>query len=204
MRSELQVIASLLLPKECISLRGTYGESAASYVICITFWAFGARSWTAKGLGVAPEMVIFSFAAELAPQGRRACRCSRSQKLSWSSTSRPPRARARRTGNIARARRRGDRGGGSSSRCSVARHRLRARGACAVAENPVRFCLSVCRPTIRTTSRDNVTKLLHSVFAVTFPRLLAGEECGKVFSVPAIAKLQRHDAGRARIAAIAS
>ena len=51
---------------------------------------------------------------------------------------------------------------------------------------------------------DNVTKLLHSVFAVTFPRLLAGEECGKVFSVPAIAKLQRHDAGRARIAAIAS
>ena len=184
MRSELQVIASLLLPKECISLRGTYGESAASYVICITFWAFGARSWTAKGLGVAPEMVIFSFAAELAPQGRRACRCSRSQKLSWSSTSRPPRARARRTGNIARARRRGDRGGGSSSRCSVARHRLRARGACAVAENPVRFCLSVCRPTIRTTSRDNVTKLLHSAFAVAFPRLLTGEECGIILLRP--------------------
>ena len=129
-------------------------------------------------------MVIFSFAAELAPQGRRACRCSRSQKLSWSSTSRPPRARARRTGNIARARRRGDRGGGSSSRCSVARHRLRARGACAVAENPVRFCLSVCRPTIRTTSRDNVTKLLHSAFAVAFPRLLTGEECGIILSRP--------------------
>ena len=96
------------------------------------------------------------------------------------------------------------RGSHEAPRVHHAARRRGCRVACSVAENPVRFCLSVCRATICTISRDNVTKLLHSVFAVTFPRLLAGEECGKVFSVPAIAKLQRHDAGRARIAAIAS
>src|SRR6516162_411615 len=36
MLSELQVITSLLLPKGCISLSGTYEESGASYVICVT------------------------------------------------------------------------------------------------------------------------------------------------------------------------
>ena len=39
MLSELQVITSLLLPKGCISLSGTYEESGASYVICVTLCA---------------------------------------------------------------------------------------------------------------------------------------------------------------------
>ncbi len=64
----------------------------------------------------------------------------------------------------------------------------------------------------RITSRDCHTQF----FAVAVPRLLASEECGiillrlalknsvEVFSVSTVAKLQRHDAGRARIAAIAS
>jgi len=34
----------------------------------------GVSEMRAKGLRVAPEMVIFSFAPELAPQRRRACR----------------------------------------------------------------------------------------------------------------------------------
>ena len=75
---------------------------------------------------------------------------------------------------------------------------LAARGACSVAENPVRFCLSVCRQTICTTSRDHET--VTPSFAVTFPRLLAGEECGIIlfYYAPALDSVEVFFAPAAR------
>ena len=44
MLSEVQVIACLLLPSGCISLSGTYEESAGSHVIFVTFLRIWGRS----------------------------------------------------------------------------------------------------------------------------------------------------------------